>query len=249
LGEGGGRRSPDFYVQGSEQALAAAPENYCRVETGQGARILANGRDPNFPGWPDTLQLDYANPALQTAKMQNCWRLPSNADGLSLRHGDASPAGDLPAHLGRTPAPFWPTAIAAVRRAHPGFTFLAGAYWDLEWDLQQQGFDYLLRQAPLRSSAPFRCRRPARPSGGGARLSGSAGALPRESRRAARGGELSLAAASGSRHRHLLRAGPALLPPGPVGGARVRVPVHLRRGPVEAPDPMSLPSTTGCWRS
>ena len=29
-----------------------------------------------------------------------------------------------------------------AREAHPGFTFLAEAYWDLEWDLQQQGFDY-----------------------------------------------------------------------------------------------------------
>src|SRR6266852_1470269 len=45
------RTHPDFYVQGNEQALAAAPGNYCRVETDQGARILAYGRDPNFPGW------------------------------------------------------------------------------------------------------------------------------------------------------------------------------------------------------
>jgi hypothetical protein len=43
---------------------------------------------------------------------------------------------------GRSPAPFWPKAIAAVREAHRGFTFLAEAYWDLEWELQQQGFDY-----------------------------------------------------------------------------------------------------------
>jgi len=52
-----------------EQALAAAPGNYCRVETPQGTRILAHGRDPNFPGWVDTLQLDYANPALQSAQL------------------------------------------------------------------------------------------------------------------------------------------------------------------------------------
>ena len=36
---------PDFYAQGNEQALAAAPGNYCRVETDQGARILAYGRE------------------------------------------------------------------------------------------------------------------------------------------------------------------------------------------------------------
>ena len=32
--------------------------------------------------------------------------------------------------------------IPAVRSVHPGFVFAAEAYWDLEWALQQQGFDY-----------------------------------------------------------------------------------------------------------
>jgi hypothetical protein len=37
------------------------PGNYQRVDTNRGPRILAYGRDPNFPGWPDTLQLNHAN--------------------------------------------------------------------------------------------------------------------------------------------------------------------------------------------
>jgi hypothetical protein len=32
--------------------------------------------------------------------------------------------------------------ITAVRETNPGFIFLAEAYWDLEWSLMQQGFDY-----------------------------------------------------------------------------------------------------------
>jgi hypothetical protein len=32
--------------------------------------------------------------------------------------------------------------IAAIKRTHPGFLFIAEAYWDLEWELQQQGFDF-----------------------------------------------------------------------------------------------------------
>ena len=39
-------------------------------------------------------------------------------------------------------AEFWPTAITDVRVRHPGFLFLAEVYWDLEWELQRQGFDY-----------------------------------------------------------------------------------------------------------
>ena len=60
---------PDFFVTGTEEQLAAAPRNYCRVETGQGTRILAYGRDPYFDGWPDTLQLNYGNAALQEAML------------------------------------------------------------------------------------------------------------------------------------------------------------------------------------
>ena len=38
--------------------------------------------------------------------------------------------------------PFWPRATARVREQAPGFCFMAEVYWDLEWTLQQQGFDY-----------------------------------------------------------------------------------------------------------
>jgi hypothetical protein len=31
--------------------------------------------------------------------------------------------------------------IAVIKKTHPAFLFIAEAYWDLEWDLQQQGFD------------------------------------------------------------------------------------------------------------
>jgi hypothetical protein len=37
---------------------------------------------------------------------------------------------------------YWPTVIPAVRATHPGFRFIAEAYWDLEWALQRQGFDF-----------------------------------------------------------------------------------------------------------
>ena len=37
---------------------------------------------------------------------------------------------------------FWPDAISRVRTARPGFLFMAEVYWDLEWTLQQQGFDF-----------------------------------------------------------------------------------------------------------
>ena len=37
---------------------------------------------------------------------------------------------------------YWPRIIPAVKKMHPDFRFIAEAYWDLEWELQQQGFDH-----------------------------------------------------------------------------------------------------------
>jgi glycosidase len=133
---------PDFYVQGSEQALAAAPENYRRVEIDKGSRILAHGRDPNFAGWPDTLQLDYANPALHSAQMTELAEIAGQCDGLRCDMAMLLLPEVFQRTWGSAPAPFWPKAIASVRDVHHGFTFLAEAYWDHEWELQQQGFDY-----------------------------------------------------------------------------------------------------------
>lgn len=126
------RTHPDFYVEGSDY----------RVETDQGPRILAHGRDPNFPGWPDTLQLNYANPALQAAQMAELATIAQQCDGVRCDMAMLLLAEVFQRTWGFAPAPFWPKAVAAVREAHPGFTFLAEAYWDLEWELQQQGFDY-----------------------------------------------------------------------------------------------------------
>ena len=37
---------------------------------------------------------------------------------------------------------FWPTVIAGLRSQHPETVLVAEAYWDMEWTLQQQGFDF-----------------------------------------------------------------------------------------------------------
>jgi len=136
------KSEPDFYVQGSESDLAASPQNYWRAETDRGPRILAHGRDPNYPGWSDTLQLNYANPALQAVQIENLAGVAELCDGLRCDMAMLLLPEVFHRTWGLTPEPFWPKAIAAVREAHPGFTFMAEVYWDLEWTLQQQGFDH-----------------------------------------------------------------------------------------------------------
>lgn len=133
---------PDFYVSGTAEQLAAEPQNYCRVSTANGERILAYGRDPYFPGWPDTLQLNYANPDFQEAMLAELLRIATQCDAVRCDMAML----ELPEVFERTwglqAAPFWPKATEAVHRQNPDFLFMAEVYWDLEWTLQQQGFDY-----------------------------------------------------------------------------------------------------------
>jgi hypothetical protein len=42
----------------------------------------------------------------------------------------------------RPAAEYWVDLISAIKQEHPGFIFVAEAYWDLEWELQQKGFDF-----------------------------------------------------------------------------------------------------------
>jgi len=134
---------PEFFVHGTEDDLARSPRNYCRLQTtNNGPMVLAYGRDPYFEGWPDTLQLDYGNPELQRAMIGELERIAGQCDGVRCDMAMLVLPKVFERTWGIRAGPFWPTATASVRREHPDFTFMAEVYWDLEWTLQQQGFDF-----------------------------------------------------------------------------------------------------------
>jgi hypothetical protein len=37
---------------------------------------------------------------------------------------------------------YWADIISTIKSKYPGFLFIAEAYWELEWELQQRGFDF-----------------------------------------------------------------------------------------------------------
>jgi SAM-dependent methyltransferase len=133
---------PEYYIRGTEQDLECAPQNYTRVTRAEGNLILAHGRDPYFPGWPDTLQLDYANPATREAMTSQLLKIAGQCDGVRCDMAMLALPDVFERTWGRPAPPFWPDAIRRVRRSVPGFCFMAEVYWDLEWTMQQQGFDY-----------------------------------------------------------------------------------------------------------
>ena len=133
---------PDYYVPGSEADFEKDPQNFIRVETQSGSRVLARGRDPYFPSWLDTVQLNYGNQVLQQVLRDELARIAGLCDGLRCDMAMLV----LPEIFERTWAipiqPFWPETILSVRQAHHGFTFMAEVYWDLEATLLEQGFNY-----------------------------------------------------------------------------------------------------------
>ena len=133
---------PAYFVHGGDSDLAGAPRNYCRLQTKAGPRVLAHGRDPYFDGWPDTLQLNYGNSDLQQAMVGELLRIAGQCDGVRCDMAMLVLPDVYQRTWGIPIEPFWPRAIAAVRHAHPRFRFMAEVYWDLEWTLLQQGFDY-----------------------------------------------------------------------------------------------------------
>ncbi len=146
------REHPEYYVHGTEDDLAREPGSYAALEVGGRTHVLAHGRDPYFPAWSDTLQLDYRHGGLRAAMVGELVRIASRCDGvrcdmamLLLPDVIARTWGgrSLPADGSRpVDAPFWPLAIEAVRRERRDFLFMAEVYWDLEGELQRQGFDF-----------------------------------------------------------------------------------------------------------
>jgi len=109
---------------------------------------FAHGRDPFFSPWWDTVQVNYA--ALEARKYMTdvLKSISSQCDGVRcdmamLVMNDIFKQTWQPQVAMQMPeTEFWVDAINEVKAGHADFIFMAEAYWDKEWALQQQGFDY-----------------------------------------------------------------------------------------------------------
>ncbi|AMV20807.1 alpha-amylase family glycosyl hydrolase [Planctomyces sp. SH-PL14] len=133
---------PEFYVAGTAEQAAREPHNYFRAALPDGPEYLAFGRDPFFPGWPDALQLNYGDPGLREAMREELLSIAQRCDGVRCDMAMLVLPDVFQKTWGIAMEPFWPGTIEAAKASHPGFRFLAEVYWDLEWELQQQGFDW-----------------------------------------------------------------------------------------------------------
>ena len=133
----------EYFIRGTEEDLARAPGEYQRV----GENIVALGRDPYFPPWPDVVQLNAFHPGLRKAATETVVSIAAQCDGmrcdmamLLINRIFERTWGDRAGLAPKTD--YWPELIADVRQRHPNVLFIAEAYWDMEWELQRLGFDY-----------------------------------------------------------------------------------------------------------
>lgn len=134
---------PEFFIQGNVNDVKNDPASFIQAEK----TVFACGRDPYFPAWPDVLQLNAFQSGLRQAVVKTISEIAEQCDGIRcdmamlmlntiFERTWGARAGDKPSE------DYWMTVIAAVKAKKPEFKFIAEAYWDLEWTLQQQGFDF-----------------------------------------------------------------------------------------------------------
>lgn len=139
---------PGFIVHGRAEDAARRPSDFFRHKPRAGGRavILAYGRDPYYPGWADTAQLNIFNPAVRAEVRRTLLDIASQCDGVRcdmamLLLNDIFSA-TWNGYLRHAPGQeFWAEIIPAIKAEYPEFTFLAEVYWGKEGDLLALGFD------------------------------------------------------------------------------------------------------------
>lgn len=132
--------NPTCFMLGAEHDLHRDPSTYYRYND----RIHAHGKDPYFPAWTDTCQVDYSRAEAHNLLAQKLEQIAAQCDGVRCDMAMLV----LPDIFSNTwsrgveeSLHFWRNIIPRVKTSKP-FTFIAESYWDREEELQQLGFDY-----------------------------------------------------------------------------------------------------------
>ena len=134
---------PEYFIQGSAGDARNDPSSY--IESG--GTVYARGRDPFFPAWPDVLQLNAFAPGLRQAAIETVSSIARQCDGIRCDMAmlllNEVFARTWSGRAGQQPTTeYWAELIPTIKKNSPGFLFIAEAYWDMEWQLQQLGFDF-----------------------------------------------------------------------------------------------------------
>ncbi len=137
------QESPDYFISGNKEDLRDDPVTYVQI----GGNIFACGKDPFYPAWQDVLQVNAFHPGLREDIIETVSRIARQCDGVRCDMAMLMLNEVFERTWGKRAGPepeleYWEELIPAVKRTNRDFIFIAEAYWDKEWILQQQGFDF-----------------------------------------------------------------------------------------------------------
>lgn len=137
------KEHPEYFIQGSPDDLSNDPASYLQIDK----LVYACGRDPFFPAWPDVLQLNAFQPGLRAAAVETVLDIAAQCDGvrcdMAMLLVNSVFERTWGARSGTEPTTeYWLDLIRTAKRRYHNFLFIAEAYWDMEWELQQLGFDF-----------------------------------------------------------------------------------------------------------
>jgi hypothetical protein len=139
------REHPDFYIRVAQQEAEKDPSCFYRIDAPGGPYFVALARDPYFPPWKDSAQLNHFQPAMRAAQIADLRTIAAHCDGvrcdMAMLHLISIFAWIWSRYLGGAASPekeFWTEAHAAV----PNLVLLAEAYWGTEPRLLDLGFSF-----------------------------------------------------------------------------------------------------------
>lgn len=141
---------PEFYLQADPLWLEKAQGEFFEINIANRTQnVFAHGRDPYFPGWIDTAQLNAYSYSYRNAVVKTLRDISTMADGVRcdmamLMTNDVFKHswGWLYPDMQAPEKDFWDEIIPRVRQSRPEFMFIAEAYWNMNYQLLEQGFDY-----------------------------------------------------------------------------------------------------------
>lgn len=140
---------PEYYIQVRESDYKANRNAYLPIHKDGKTLYIAHGKDPYFPPWTDTVQLNHFNPEMRAALVQELKRISEYCDGVrcdmamlvlnDIFHRTWAWANRYSGLLEKPGGEFW----KEIRSAVPELVLIAEAYWDTEDSLLSLGFDYV----------------------------------------------------------------------------------------------------------
>jgi hypothetical protein len=134
---------PELFIEGSLDDLMSHPYDYFSIRN----KTFAYGRDPNFPAWTDTIQINAFSEEARHKIINTIFNIAEICDGIRCDMAMLMANRVFAKTWGEKAGPppdkeFWEEIIPTVKERYPNFLFLAEVYWDMEWELLKQGFDF-----------------------------------------------------------------------------------------------------------